>query len=134
MNIVGLAGNLGRDPDTKYTQSGTMLCKLSLGVDQFVRTDGGTEQSTLWLTVTLFGNAAENAAKILHKGDAVSLTCHLQKRSWQQDGKNMSVLDIICDRWKKLSSGGNSSSGDYDFEDNEPEEQPSSGSAYKYDF
>ena len=130
MNLVILAGNLGRDPELRYAKDGGLaICKLSVATDNFVK--GGVE--ALWTTVTMFGASAENANKVLAKGNSLTIFGHLQKRSWQDEsGKNVSMLEIIGDRWKKMGGG---SSGNNDSDDTEEvEDDDNVPSANVYDF
>lgn len=81
MLIVTLAGNLGRDAETKSTKDGTPLCSFSVGVS----TGYGENKSTVWVDVTKWGKGSDGLARILCKGSKVSVSGELSTR--EHNGK-----------------------------------------------
>ena len=79
-----LVGNLGRDPDIRYAQSGMAICKMRLAVTERVK-DGvdGWKDATEWFTVTAFGKLAETAAQYLHKGRQVYVADRKNRATFQ---------------------------------------------------
>ena len=70
VNKVTLAGRLTRDPETRYTNSGTAITDMSLAVSRFYKTEAGeTRDETDFIDVTAFGRSAEIIQKHLHKGN-----------------------------------------------------------------
>lgn len=66
-----LVGNLGRDPEMRYTDGGTAICDFSLAVNRVRRVNNELVSDTTWFKVTLWGKEAENAGNLLHKGRQV---------------------------------------------------------------
>lgn len=81
MLIVTLAGNLGRDAETKSTKDGTQLCSFSVGVS----TGWGENKTTTWIDVTKWGRGADGLARILRKGSKVAVSGELSTR--EHNGK-----------------------------------------------
>lgn len=71
-----LAGNLGRDAESKSTQDGTPLCRFSVGVS----TGYGENKATIWVDVTKWGKGSEGLARILRKGSKVAVSGELSMR------------------------------------------------------
>lgn len=94
INLVILSGRLGRDPETKETKSGSIVCNLSLATSERV----GTEERTEWHRVVAFGKTAEFAAKYLAKGREISVIGRLQTRTWEQDGSKRYMTEIVANR------------------------------------
>lgn len=91
-----LIGNLGQDPELKYTDQGIPLTTLSLACTERVRTqDGNYDDRTNWVRVNLWRGQAEIAAKYLRKGSSVFLEAKLRQSSWETpQGEKRSRLDI----------------------------------------
>jgi single-strand DNA-binding protein len=89
LNKVILIGNLGRDPEVKYTQSGTAVANLSVATNE-VWTDrnGERQERTEWHRVVVWGKQAEIAAEHLAKGKQVYVEGSLQTRSWDDKEGN----------------------------------------------
>lgn len=105
MNSVILIGRLTRDPDLKYASASQMaVAKFSLAVDRPKR--DGKEKETDFPRVTVFGKAAENAAKYLSKGRLCCVQGRLQTGQYQdKDGKTVYTTDVIADRVEFLEWG-----------------------------
>src|SRR5258708_8090195 len=98
-----IVGNLGADPDMKYTKDGTEVTNLSVAVNK-KRKDG--QKTTTWYQVSVFGKSAENAAKYLKKGSKVLAECsNLRVNLYtREDGKPDASLDVTADRVVFLDS------------------------------
>jgi single-strand DNA-binding protein len=109
VNKVILVGNLGADPELKYTPSNRPVCNLSIATNEVFKDKGGQRQErTEWHRVTVWGEQAENCSKYLAKGRMVYIEGRLQTRSWDDktDGKKRYSTEIVADRVTFLSTGG----------------------------
>lgn len=117
VNKVILVGNLGRDPEIRYTASGAAMCNLSIATT-FNSRDGQTgerREETEWHRVVMFNRLAEIAGEYLRKGRPVYIEGRLRTRKWQgQDGQDRYTTEIIADQMQMLGGRGDSDmSGDY---------------------
>jgi single-strand DNA-binding protein len=112
LNSVCIAGNLGADPDLRYTQSGTAVANLNIAVNEHYKDSNGEPQKrTHWFRATAFGRTAEIAAEYLAKGSKVGIAGKLVQRTWQDDqGNNRSLVEIRIDQLELL---GNSNQGEH---------------------
>jgi single-strand DNA-binding protein len=108
VNKVILIGNLGADPELKYTPSNRPVCNLSLATNEVFKDKSGQRQErTEWHRVTVWGDQAENCNKYLAKGRTVYIEGRLQTRSWDdKEGKKRYSTEVVADRVVFLSSGG----------------------------
>ncbi len=104
-NKVTLIGNLGRDPELRYTPQGTAVCNFSIATNEKRRDRSGEFQDiTTWFRVTLWGQQAENAAKYLAKGRQVYIEGRLKLEEWKdKDGNNRFTLDVTASEMQFLS-------------------------------
>ncbi len=95
-NKIIVIGNLGRDPELRYTPQGDAVCDFSIAVNDRKRDKAGEYQDvTTWFKVTLWRKQAENASKYLTKGRSVYVEGRLQLEEWtDRDGKNRYTLVI----------------------------------------
>ena len=94
---IQTVGNLGRDPELKYFESGSCVCKLALAVKQpgVKQKDGSWKDlEAWWVEVELWGKSAERAADKFHKGDTVDVRGELTRETWEKDGKKGEKLVI----------------------------------------
>lgn len=109
MNSVNIIGRLGQDPELKYTTSGMAICTLGLALDQ------GKEKEVGWVNVVCMEKTAENVAQYMNKGDEIGVSGRLSYRSWEQEGKKRSALEVVANRVdflrKKGEGGGNGGHG-----------------------
>lgn len=107
VNKVILIGNLGADPELKYTPSSRALCNLRVATtDVFKSRDGQRQERTEWHRITVWGDMAENCSKYLAKGRSVYVEGRLQTRSYDKDGQKHYATDIVADRVVFLGGGG----------------------------
>lgn len=107
VNKVILVGNLGNDPDVKYTQGGMAICTLSLATTS-VRKDkeGNTQERTEWHRVKLFGKLGEIAGEYLRKGRQVYIEGSIRYDKFTgQDGQERYITEIIADEMQMLGGG-----------------------------
>jgi len=100
VNKVILIGNLGQDPDTRYTPSGNAVVNLNLATDESYkdRQTGQLVPKTEWHRVVIFGKVAEVAGQYLRKGSKVYIEGKLQTRKWQnKEGQDVYTTEIVVD-------------------------------------
>ncbi|MBN8212235.1 MAG: single-stranded DNA-binding protein [Xanthomonadales bacterium] len=113
VNKVILVGNLGNDPETKYTQGGMAVTKVSLATSS-VRKDkeGNTQERTEWHRVTFFGKLGEIAGEYLRKGSQVYVEGSIRYDKYTgQDGVEKYTTDIIADEMQMLGGRGEGGGG-----------------------
>jgi single-strand DNA-binding protein len=106
VNKVILVGNLGRDPETRYTTSGEAVTNVSIATtDTWKDKSGEKQERTEWHRVAFFGKLAEIAGEYLKKGSQVYVEGRLQTRKWQdKDGQDKYTTEIVADRMQMLGS------------------------------
>ncbi len=110
INKVILVGNLGNDPEVKYTQGGMAICTLSVATSSSRKDkDGQQVEKTEWHRVKLFGKLGEIAGEYLKKGRQVYIEGRLEYSTSEKDGVTRYFTDIIGDEMQML--GGNPSEG-----------------------
>ena len=96
-NKVILMGNLTRDPDLKFTQSGSALCKLGLAVNQKYKKGDEWVEDPVFVDITVWGKQAENCAEYLKKGSPVLVDGRLNFSQWEtDDGQKRSKIDVTA--------------------------------------
>lgn len=118
VNKVILVGNLGADPETRYTATGSAVTNIRVATtDSWKDKQSGEQQErTEWHRVVFFGRLAEIAAEYLRKGSQVYLEGRLQTRKWQgQDGADRYTTEIVSNEMQMLGSraGGGGGGGGY---------------------
>lgn len=106
-NKITIIGNLGKDPELRYTPQGDAVCDFSVAVNDRKRDKSGEFQDvTTWFRVTLWRKLAENASKYLTKGKQVYIEGRLNVEEWQdRDGNNRYTLNITASEMQFLSGG-----------------------------
>src|SRR6185436_11958450 len=106
-NKIIIVGNLGRDPELRYTPQGIAVCNFSLATNEKKRDKSGELQDvTTWFRVTLWRNQAENAAKYLTKGRPVYIEGRLGVEEWtDRDGNTRYTLEVQATDMQFISSG-----------------------------
>lgn len=113
LNKVMLIGNLGKDPEVRYTAGGTAVASFSLATsEKFKNKNGEWEERTEWHNVTLWARLAEIAGEYLSKGKTVYVEGRLQTRKWQdKEGKDRYTTEIVGEKMQMLSGKGEGSGG-----------------------
>ncbi|GHD49043.1 single-strand binding protein [Marinobacter persicus] len=117
VNKVILIGNLGQDPETRYTPNGNAVVNLNLATDESYkdRQTGQMVPKTEWHRIVMFGKIAEVAGQYLRKGSKVYIEGKLQTRKWQgQDGQDRYTTEVVVDingQMQMLDSRGGSEGG-----------------------
>ena len=110
INKVIIVGNLGQDPEIKYTAGGAAVTTLSIATsDSWKDKDSGMDQErTEWHRVVLWRRLAEVAGEYLKKGSKVYIEGQLQTRKWEQEGQTRYTTEIIARDMQFLDSRGSS--------------------------
>jgi len=112
LNRVSLIGNLGKDPEVRYTQGGTAVGNLRLGVTERRKEGDDYKDQTEWVSVVVFGKTAENASKYLQKGRQVFVEGRLQTRQWEdKTGQTRYTTEVIASQLLFLGSAKDQGSG-----------------------
>lgn len=107
LNRVTLIGNLGKDPEIRYTAGGTAVASFSVATTEKFKKDGEWQEQTEWHNVTLWARLAEIAGEYLSKGKTVYIEGRLQTRKWQdKDGKDRYTTEIVGEKMQMLSGKG----------------------------
>lgn len=114
-NKITLIGNLGRDPELRYTPQGTAVCDFSVAVNDRKRDKAGEWQDvTTWFKITFWGKQAENASKYLTKGRQAYIEGRLQVEEWtDRDGNNRYTLAVQGSDIQFLGDGRGESAGEH---------------------
>lgn len=120
LNKVMIIGNLGRDPEMRYTPSGKPVTSFSLASSRsWVSSDGERREETEWFNVVAWGNLAEICNQHLNKGQQVYIEGRLQTRSWEDDnGQRHFRTEVVANEMIILGSrvGYNDSSRDRSYD------------------
>ncbi len=109
INKVILIGNLGNDPETRYTQSGAAVTNISLATSESWKDKqtGQPQERTEWHRVVFFNRLAEIAGEYLRKGSKVYVEGSLRTRKWQdQSGQDRYTTEIVGNEMQMLDSRG----------------------------
>lgn len=108
LNKVMLIGNLGKDPEVRYTPSGQAVASFNLATsEKFKNKSGEWEERTEWHRVTLWARLAEIAGEYLSKGKTVYIEGRLQTRKWQDNsGNERYTTEIVGEKMQMLSPKG----------------------------
>ena len=114
INKVILIGNLGRDPETRYTQGGSAVTNFSVATSESWRDKGSGEmqERTEWHNVVCFARLAEIAGEYLRKGSKVYIEGSLRTSSWEQDGQKRYRTEVMARDLQMLDSRGGMQGGD----------------------
>jgi len=113
LNRVTLIGNLGADPELKYTQNGQAVLRLRLATtESYANRAGERQQRTDWHTVIVWGKRGEALNNILSKGRSICVEGRIQYRQWEdKDGNKRNSTEIVAQNIVLLGSGRGRDSG-----------------------
>lgn len=115
INKVILIGNLGADPELKYTAAGTAVCKFRIATSEtFKDRDGNQQERTEWHRITAWGKLAEICGQYLSKGRQVYVEGSLRTNMWEdQQGNKRYTTEIVVRDVQFLGGGGQQGGGNY---------------------
>ena len=104
VNKVILVGNLGQDPEGRFTPQGTAVTNLSVATNESWKNQSGELQDrTEWHRVVMYGKMAETANEYMHKGQMVYIEGRLQTNEWEDKNQNKrKTTEIKCDNFTML--------------------------------
>jgi single-strand DNA-binding protein len=113
VNKAILVGNLGKDPELRYTPSGTAVCTFSLATtDRFKNKQGEQQDRTEWHNIVAWAGLAEICGKYLTKGKQVYIEGRIQNRSYDdRDGNKRYISEIVASEMQMLSRAGEQGGG-----------------------
>ena len=125
VNKVILVGRLGRDPEVRYTPSGTAVANFSIATsEQWTNKDGEKQERTEWHKIVAWKRLGEICGEYLHKGSQIYIEGRLQTRDWEdRDGNKRYTTEVIAQNMQMLGSadkGGRAETTDERFPVEEP--------------
>jgi single-strand DNA-binding protein len=129
MNSVQLIGNMVRDAELKYTQSGVAIGSFGIAINKKVKNQqGGYDDKAMFFDVTAFGKTAENINTYFRKGSKIGITGELNFEQWQgQDGSKHSKVSVICNQFDFIDKKDGGQNNGYSV----PQQQQQSHTAYQ---
>ena len=104
-NKVILVGNLTKDPELRYTPTGTAVCDLRMAVSRKYRlADGQEKEETCFVGVTVWKRQAETCSEYLRKGSSALVDGRLKLDEWEKDGQKHSRHSVVAERVQFLGS------------------------------
>ena len=120
VNKAILLGNLGKDPEVRYTQSGSAVANFSLATTERRKQGDQWVDHTEWHNIVVFGKTAENCGQYLQKGSQIYLEGRIQTRKWEdRDGNTRYMTEVVANdvqflsRTKGQGDGGGYGGGGY---------------------
>jgi single-strand DNA-binding protein len=104
-NKAIIIGNLARDPEVKYTNSGTAVAKMAVAVNRVWMRDGQKQEEVDFIPVVVWDKQAENCEKYLSKGSAVIVEGRISVRSYEKDGQKRYATEIVAQTVQFLGGG-----------------------------
>jgi single-strand DNA-binding protein len=115
VNKAILLGNLGKDPEVKYTQQQMAICRFPIATSSRRKDQSGQwVDQTEWHNIVTFGKNAENCARFLKKGSQVFVDGEIRTNKWQdKEGRDRYTTEIIANSVQFIGKKGESSGSDY---------------------
>jgi single-strand DNA-binding protein len=130
INKVILIGNLGADPEMRYTAGGTAVCKFRIATtEKFTDKDGNRQERTEWHRVVAWRKLAEICGQYLSKGKQVYIEGKIRNDTWEKDGVKQYSYEIVADNMVMLGGGGGTPGGRGQDREPEPPFGPPQGGA-----
>ena len=105
INKVILIGNLGKDPEMKFTPTGKETCKFSLATNaKWTDANGEKKEAVTWHNIETWGRLAEICNKYLHKGSQVYIEGRIDNRSWDDQGVKKYFSSVVAEKVQFLGS------------------------------
>ena len=108
VNKVILIGNLGKDPELRYSPLGQAVTSFPVATsERIINPQGNTEDRVEWHNIVLWGRKAEVASEHLRKGSSIYIDGRLQTRMWQdRDGKERLTTEVVAKKFQMLGGKG----------------------------
>lgn len=132
VNKVILVGNLGRDPEVRYSPNGSAVANVTLATSESWKdkNSGEKQEKTEWHRIVFFGRLAEIAGEYLKKGAQIYVEGRLQTRKWQdKEGHERYTTEIVANEMQMLGSRGGAGAPSDNFNQDQPSAAENSGPA-----
>lgn len=108
VNIAIVVGNLGKDPEVRFTQNGRAVANFPIATSEsWTGQDGSSQERTEWHNIVVWGKQAESCGQYLSKGRQVFVQGRIQTRKWtDQNGQDRYTTEIVAQRVQFLGGGG----------------------------
>ena len=107
MNNIQILGNMTKDCELKYAQSGTAIGSFGIAVNKKIKNQsGGYDDKAMFFDVTAFGKTAENINKFFGKGSRILISGELDFQQWEKDGQKRSKVGIVCQQFDFIDRKG----------------------------
>ena len=115
LNKVMIIGNLGRDPEMRFTANGQAVANFSVACNRrYTTREGEQRDETEWVRVVCWGRQAEIAGQYLQRGSQIFVEGRLQTRSWEdQQGQTRYMTEVVANNFQMLGSRGGGGGGDF---------------------
>jgi single-strand DNA-binding protein len=102
LNRVQLIGNLGKDPETRFTPKGSKVCSFTVAVNRSWKSDGETKEATDWFNIEAWGKLGEICQSYLSKGRLVFIEGRLQTDRYEQEGEPKTFTKVVASQMQIL--------------------------------
>lgn len=133
LNSVNIMGNLTRDPELKYTNSGRSVCNLSIANNRVYTKNGEKITEVSYFDIEVWGVIAENCAKYLSKGSGIIVEGRLKQDRWEKDGKTQSRVRIAANNIHFLPKRGDGHQAPQVKQNEESSVEPQTSEAVAWD-
>lgn len=114
INKVILVGRITRDPELRYSSSNMPFVGFTIACNRaYTDRNGNRQEMTDFINCVVWNRQAENLARFVRKGTLIGVEGRLQSRSYEADGQNRSVLEVMCDSIQFLENRSNNPQQDY---------------------
>lgn len=110
-NRIILIGNLTKDPEVRYTPSGTPVSTITLAVNSKYKQSDDTKEEVLFIDAVVFGKQAETCGQYLAKGRTVLVEGRLRERRWEYEGQKKSKMEVVANNVRFLSKKDSQGAG-----------------------
>ena len=123
LNKVMLVGRIGKDPETKFLESGTQMSKFSLATTENYKKNDQWEKKTEWHNIVVWGKTSEYVGENFHKGDLVYVEGKITTRSWDDSATNSKkyITEINANQVKSFIKNEEQNQGSDNTQSNEQE-------------
>jgi single-strand DNA-binding protein len=124
LNRVQLLGNLGKDPETRFTPQGSKVCNFSVAVNRrWKGGDGGPKEATDWFNIEVWGRLGEICQQYLHKGSRIYLEGRLKTTRHEHEGETRYFTKVVANQMIMLErKAGEEAFAEFDLEAEEVED------------
>ncbi len=107
VNKAIIIGNVGKDPELRYSGNGNAICNLTIATTRSWKKDGEKQEETEWHRVSFFGKLAEIVGEYVRKGSSLYVEGYIKTRKWQdKEGKDQYTTEIVAEEMKMLGGKG----------------------------